>query len=146
MRNNRLLRGLTNAAHVIGTLFERLMRVGDVLFAVACAVFVVYLGYLLLSVVYIDPGKKFITKFTEELADFGVCKQAIAEKAPYPTKVDFVEREIIKFDSLRSLRIIKGKVDFMNVYGAMIPHSFSCVVSEGGVKSIKVQEISSLRR
>ena len=143
MSNNRLLSGLANAAHVIGTLFERLMRVGDVLFAVACAVFVVYLGYLLLTVVYIDPGKKFITKYTEELADFGVCKQAVAEKAPYPTKVDFVEREST---SLESTRIIKGKVDFMNVYGAMIPHSFSCVVSEGGVNSIKVQEIRSLRR
>ena len=93
-------------------------------------------GIALVMFVY-QEGSALFDEYVLEKGDFSVCKQAIASKAPYPTKVDFGERT----DKVENeLRTIQGTVDFMNVYGAMIPHNYRCHMKNGEVYKIEVRE------
>ena len=59
-----------------------------------------------------------------------VCMRTVRKSAQYPSKAEFYPPEFVRTEE-QGWSVI-GRVDFMNGFGAMIPHWFVCDTSSDG--------------
>lgn len=81
---------------------------------------------------------------TDRVEAILVCQRAVKEKAKFPSKTDF-DPGFLKIPEAGQLRndptawSVRGSVEMMNSFGAMIPHRYACNVKGGRVTLVEVQ-------
>lgn len=73
-----------------------------------------------------------------------VCRDAVRGQTKYPSKADFdpglaSAATVGRLRSDQSVIGVRGQVELMNGFGAMIPHRYGCDVKDGAVIRIVVE-------
>jgi hypothetical protein len=68
-----------------------------------------------------------------------LCRDAVTVSARFPSKVDFVFGSVESGKMANNNFLLRGQVEMMNGFGAMIPHTYECEISSDGQSVLDVR-------